>query len=173
MTNTLPIISLIVAMADDNVIGKNNEMPWYIPEDFKHFKALTIDKPCIMGRKTYESIIARNGKALPGRPNIIVSRSGYHHEGAHSSHPDIKSALDSARSLIGSNTNLKPEIMVIGGAQIYTLALPLAQRIHLTRVEQTIEEGDAFFPGIDSAIWSEKHRENHAGYSFITLEKTA
>ena len=173
MVNTQTFISLIVAMADDNVIGKNNEMPWYIPEDFKHFKALTIDKPCIMGRKTYESIIARNGKALPGRPNIIVSRSGYDHEGAHSSHPDIQSAIDAAQNLIASDTHLKSEIMVIGGAQIYELALPLAQRIHLTRVEQSVEGGDAFFPEIDSSVWSEKSRDNHAGYSFITLEKAA
>ena len=76
------MLSLIVAAAENNVIGKDNQMPWHISEDFKHFKEATMGKPCIMGRKTYESILAQLGKALPGRTSIVVSRSGFKHEGA-------------------------------------------------------------------------------------------
>lgn len=160
-------LSLIVAVADNNVIGKDNKMPWHISEDFKHFKEITAGKPCIMGRKTYESILDQLGKPLPNRTSIVVSRSGYEHEGAVST-SSLEEAVELAKAYISeANDN---EIMVIGGAQIYKLALPIANRIYLTRVHQE-PEGDAFFPEF-GAHWIEKDIDRHDGFSFVTLEKT-
>ena len=155
-------LSLIVAVADNNVIGKDNKMPWHIPEDFKHFKEITFGKPCIMGRKTYESILDQLGKPLPGRTSIVVSRSDYTHEGCVSA-ASFEEALDKAKA---ENAE---EIMVIGGSQIYALALPHANRIYLTRVHQS-PDGDAFFPEF-GADWQEKDLENHGDFSFLTLER--
>lgn len=155
-------LSLIVAVADNNVIGLNNKMPWHIPADFKHFKKITLGKPCIMGRKTYESILEQLGKPLPKRTSIVVSRSDYSHEGAISA-TSFEDAVEKAKS------ETDDEIMVIGGSQIYALALPLADRIYLTRVHQE-PEGDAFFPefGVD---WNETTIDHHDGFSFMTLER--
>ncbi len=159
-------LSLIVAVADNNVIGKDNKMPWHISEDFKHFKEITTGKPCIMGRKTYESILEQLGKPLPNRTSIVVSRSGYKHEGAVTA-TSLDEALELAKAYISeANDN---EIMVIGGAQIYKLALPIADRIYLTRVHQE-PEGDAFFPEF-GAHWLEKDIDRHDGFSFVTLER--
>ncbi|MCB1529477.1 MAG: dihydrofolate reductase [Rhodospirillales bacterium] len=157
------MLSLIVAAAENNVIGKDNQMPWHISEDFKHFKEVTMGKPCIMGRKTYESILAQLGKALPGRTSIVVSRSGFKHEGALTC-ASLEEAVSKAEDIS------EGEIMVVGGAQIYEQALPLAQRIYLTRVHQS-PEGDAFFPALGTE-WTETAREDHKGFSFVTLEKT-
>lgn len=160
----MTILSLIVAVADNNVIGMNNKMPWHIPADFKHFKEITLGKPCIMGRKTYESILDQLGKPLPGRTSVVVSRSGYEHAGAVSA-SSIEEAINKA------STENAGEIMVIGGGQIYkeALAKNLADRIYLTRVHQE-PEGDAFFPEF-GAHWIEKDFEAHDGFSFVTLEK--
>jgi dihydrofolate reductase len=155
------MISLIVAAAENNCIGMNNKMPWHIPADFKHFKELTMGKPCIMGRKTYESILDQLGKPLPGRTSIVVSRNDYSHVGATSA-ASLEEAIE-----IGSQQH--DEVMVIGGAQIYTLALPLANRIYLTRVHQS-PEGDAFFPEF-GADWKESDFETHDGFSFVTLDR--
>ncbi len=159
-----PIISLVVAAADNNVIGKDNAMPWHIPEDFKHFKEVTMGKPCIMGRKTFESILASLGKPLPGRVNIIVSRRNYQHPGALTC-KDLEEAIEQATKT-GS-----PEICIIGGAQIYKQALEqnLADTIHLTRVHQS-PEGDAFFPALGSE-WQEQSRDNREAFSFLTLKR--
>lgn len=155
-------ISLIVATAENNVIGKDNKMPWHISEDFKHFKEITMGKPCIMGRKTYESILAQLGKPLPGRTSIVVSRSGYSHEGCISA-TSLENAIAKAKE------ETEDEIMVIGGAQIYELALPLADRIYLTRVHQS-PDGDAFFPELGDE-WKETARDDRDGFSFLTLER--
>ncbi len=156
--------SLIVATAENNVIGMDNKMPWHIPADFKHFKEITLGKPCIMGRKTYESILDQLGKPLPGRTSIVISRSGYEHDGAISAN-SLEDAIEKAKS------ETDDEVMIIGGAQIYALALKnkLADRIYLTRVHQT-PEGDAFFPEF-GADWKETEFESHDGFSFVTLEK--
>ncbi len=156
------IISLVVAAAENNVIGKNNAMPWHIPEDFKHFKEITLGKPCIMGRKTFESILASLGKPLPGRVNIVVSRSNYQHSGALTC-KDLNEALQQAAKIDCE------EICIVGGAQIYELALPYAHKVHLTRVHQS-PEGDAFFPVLGSE-WIEENREDKNGFSFITYAK--
>jgi dihydrofolate reductase len=157
-------VSFIVAAAANNCIGVNNTMPWHIPEDFKHFKAVTMGKPCIMGRKTYESILDQLGKPLPGRTSIVVSRSGYKHEGA-TSVASLEEAITIAK---GENSD---EVMIIGGAQIYAQAIKnnLADRIYLTRVHQS-PDGDAFFPELDTS-WVEVAKAEHDGFDFITLER--
>ncbi len=156
------IISLVVAAADNNVIGKDNAMPWHIAEDFKHFKEVTMGKPCLMGRKTFESILTSLGKPLPGRVNIIISRKNYQHAGALTC-KDLDEAIDQAKKT-GAE-----EICIIGGAQIYTLALPLANRVYLTRIHQS-PEGDAFFPELGRE-WKETKKDSHGPYTFLTYER--
>lgn len=155
-------ISLVVACADNNVIGIKNAMPWHISEDFQHFKAITLGKPCIMGRKTFESILASLGKPLPGRVNIIVSRKNYQHAGALTC-KDLTEAIDQAAKTDAD------EICIIGGAQIYAQAIDLADKIYLTRVHQS-PEGDAFFPVLGSE-WIEESRDDRDGFSFLTYTK--
>jgi dihydrofolate reductase len=163
---TRPLISLVVAAADNHVIGRDNAMPWHIPEDFRHFKDVTMGKPCIMGRKTFESILASLGKPLPGRVNIIVSRRNYQHGGALTC-KDLNEAVEQAAKTGAA------EICIIGGAQIYAQALEqnLADKIYLTRVHQS-PEGDAFFPTL-GAEWVETARDNRNGFSFLTYARTS
>ncbi|MEM7618359.1 MAG: dihydrofolate reductase [Pseudomonadota bacterium] len=156
-------ISMIVAAAENNVIGKDNKMPWHIPEDFKYFKANTLGKPCIMGRKTFESIYDMLGKALPDRPSIVISRSGFEHDEATSA-TSIPEAIEKAKELATD------EVMIIGGATIYEQALEQADRIYLTRVHQS-PEGDAFFPELDENDWKEISRDDHNGFSFLVFER--
>lgn len=158
-------VSIVVACADNNVIGINNEMPWHIPEDFKHFKSVTMGKPCIMGRKTFESILTSLGKPLPGRVNIVVSRSNFQHSGALTV-KDLSEAIDQASKIDCY------EICIVGGGQIYASVLEqgLVDKIYLTRVHQS-PVGDAFFPALGTD-WSETSREDHDGFSFLVMEKT-
>jgi dihydrofolate reductase len=153
---------LVVAAADNDVIGRDNEMPWHIPEDFRHFKAVTMGKPCIMGRKTFEIILQSLGKPLPGRLNIIVSRKNFQHGGALTC-KDLDEAIDQA-----AKTGAE-EICIVGGAQIYALALPLAQKIYLTRVHQS-PSGDAFFPALEPE-WVEDSRDAREGFTFLTYRR--
>lgn len=157
------MLSLIVAVGEHHEIGKNGKMPWHLPADLKHFKALTLGKPVIMGRKTFAAI----AKPLPQRRNIVVTRQhDYHAAGCEVAH-SLADALVLASG--------EPEIMVIGGAEIYREALPRAQRIYLTRVHARFE-ADTFFPAFDPDEWRETVREDHAAdernhfaYSFVTL----
>ncbi len=127
-------------MARNGVIGRNGDLPWRLPADLKHFKAMTMGKPIVMGRKTWESI----GKPLPGRENIVVTRDrGYVAPGGRVSH-----TLDEALAAAGA----VPEIMVIGGAQLYALAMPRATRLYLTRVDADIS-GDTLFPPLEPGRW--------------------
>lgn len=159
------MLSLIVAVGENNEIGKGGRMPWHLPADLKHFKALTLGKPVIMGRKTYEAI----GKPLPGRRNMVVSRSpGYRAPGCEVA-PSFTDALVVSAGVA--------EIMVIGGGEIYREALPRAQRIYLTRVHGHFD-ADTFFPTIDPSEWREIVHEEHTAdtrnahsYSYITLER--
>lgn len=164
MTVSRPAVSLVVAAADNNVIGRNNAMPWHIPEDFRHFKAVTMGKPCIMGRKTFESILQSLGKPLPGRVNIIVSRRNYQHAGALTC-KDLDEAIDQAQKI---DTN---EICIVGGAQIYAQSLEqgIVDIVHLTRVHQS-PEGDAFFPVLGPE-WTETARDGRDGFSFLTYAR--
>jgi dihydrofolate reductase len=143
-----PLVTLIVAVADNGVIGRDNALPWHLPDDLKRFKRLTMGKPMIMGRKTFESI----GKPLPGRLNIVVTRdTNYRREGVVVVH-GTDQALEAAAGA--------PEVMVIGGADLFRLFLPHAGRIHLTRVHGTIE-GDVTWPALDIRQWEVIERERH------------
>jgi dihydrofolate reductase len=159
-------LELVVAVAENDVIGRGNRLPWHLPADLRHFKSLTLGKPVLMGRKTYESI----GKALPGRTNIVLSRSAAFAPGD----CVVVKTLDDARVAAGDHSAL----MVIGGAEIYRQSLPLASRIHLTLVHTSIENGDTVFAGWRGAEWDEASCERHESddknayaYSFITLER--
>jgi dihydrofolate reductase len=160
-----PHVSLVVAVARNGVIGRDNDLPWRLPDDLKHFKAITLGKPVVMGRKTFESI----GRPLPGRENRVVSRqAGFEVPGCR-----VFSSLEEA--LAGPEA----EVMVIGGGQIYASALPLAQRLYLTEVDAEVE-GDAKFPEIDPGAWREASCEEHAvderhahAFRFRLLERLA
>lgn len=159
-----PVISIVVAAADNNIIGGDNQMLWHIPEDFKHFKNVTMGKPCIMGRKTFQSILESLGKPLPGRVNIIVSRTNFQHEGALTC-KDLTEAIEQA-----TKTGTE-EICIVGGAQIYAQALAdgLVDKIHLTRIHNS-PEGDASFPPLGPE-WVETSRDDRDGFSFLTYAK--
>jgi dihydrofolate reductase len=159
-------VELVVAAAENDVIGRDRGLPWHLPADFRHFRALTLSRHVLMGRKTYESI----GKALPDRTNLVLSRR------AQFAPADCKvvATLDAARADAGADSPL----MVIGGAEIYRICLPVASRIHLTLVHAQIDGGDTFFPEWRGSEWREASRERHEAdaknayaYSFITLER--
>ncbi len=151
------MICLVVAMAKNRVIGSAGGLPWHLPADLKHFKALTMGKPMIMGRKTFGSI----GRALPGRTNIVVTRDAdFEAEGVISA-----DSLEAALTLAGEEASEEAdEIMIIGGGQIYELALPLAERIYLTEVDAE-PEGDVLFPEIDTDQWRLTSRQEHPAAS--------
>ena len=160
-------ISLIVAMAQNRVIGVKNDLPWHIPADLKHFKDLTRGKPVIMGRKTFDSIFERIKKPLPDRPNIVISRSGFQHDGV-DVYADLQSGIDDSKTKYPDQ-----EIMIIGGASVYEQALPLADKLYLTIVEQDYE-GDAWFPEIDQNDWHAVETERHEAtpsFRFLTLTR--
>ncbi len=161
----MAIISLVAAMTENYCLGLNNKMPWHLPADLAHFKQLTLHKSIIMGRKTYESI----GKALPNRHNIIITRQSDFNA------PDctIVSSLEQALQTYSA----EEELMIIGGAQIYQQALPVADRLYLTLIH-TMIEGDAYFPHWDAKQWQEVSREIHPAdehnayaYDFLTLKR--
>lgn len=164
-------LSMIVAVAENGAIGKDNKMLWHIPEDFKYFKATTMGKPIIMGRKTYESI----GRALPGRLNIVVTRDEtWQAEGV-----SVVHSLDEAITAAFAEAEAKnaEEIMLIGGAQLYQQAMDRADRIYYTEVHQSYDH-DAAFCAFDKALWHETSRENHDGdgvknpdYSFVIFDR--
>lgn len=148
-------IALIVAAADNDVIGRNNALPWSIPGDLAHFKRTTMGRPILMGRLTFESI----GRPLPGRSNIVISRDpDYSVAGVHCV-DSLEKALNLAESI--ALIDGSEELMIIGGAQIYALALPRASRIYLTRVH-TQPHGDAFLRGIEWADWIEVSRQENS-----------
>jgi len=138
-------------------------MPWHIPEDLKHFKALTMGKPVIMGRKTFDSL----GKPLPGRLNIVVSRSDFSAAGT-SAQKTVEDAIALAKEKAAQDG--VNEIFIIGGGQIYEQALPLTERTYLTFIHKTVD-GDTFFPALNENEWCETAREDHAEYSFVTMER--
>lgn len=161
-------IALIAAVAANGVIGQDNHLPWHLPEDLRHFKQITLGKPLIMGRKTYESI----GRPLPGRTNIVLTRqAGWAPEGV-----IVAEHLDQALTLARQAMREGHEIMVIGGEQIYRQALPLADRLYLTLVERDVP-GDARFPDVDPAQWREVSRQvGHSdkedlAFAFVVWER--
>ena len=162
---------LVVAVADNDVIGKDGAMPWHVPADLRHFRRLTVGKPVVMGRKTFESI----GKPLPGRHNIVLTRqAGWHADGV-----TIASNLAEAVAAAGLHRDARaPQIMVIGGAQIYAEALPVVTRAELTRIHVS-PEGDTHFPPLDPAQWKQIAQERHPAqdavpaHSFTTWVRKA
>ena len=151
------MITLIVARAANGVIGDAGTLPWHIPEDLKRFKALTMGKPMIMGRKTFESLPG----LLPGRRHIVLTRGEWTAKGAEVAH-DAHSAL----AVAGANA------FVIGGAEIFALFEPHADRLELTEVHAS-PEGDTVMPPPDPAHWRETARDDRGAFSFVTLERIA
>lgn len=158
-------------MANNHAIGKDNKLLWHLPEDLKYFKRITMGKPIVMGRKTFESI----GRPLPGRLNIVITRQeDWHHDGVR-----VAQSIEQALQIAEAQAFIDgiDEVMVIGGEQIYRAALPVAQTLYLTRVDADIE-GDAFFPEIDSS-WNEVSRESFSAsghnpydYAFCVLQRS-
>lgn len=159
------MIVIIAAVAKNGVIGKANALPWHLPEDMRHFKALTTGHAVLMGRKTWESLPAKF-RPLPGRRNIVVTRNaGYQAAGAVVA-TSLPAAIEAAES---------GEAFVIGGAELYAVAMPLANRLQLTEIDAAFE-GDTFFPDIDRRQWQETARETHRDetgldYAFVTYER--
>lgn len=169
MKKTLPLC-LIAAIADNRVIGRDNQLPWHLPVDLKHFKALTLGKPIIMGRKTWDSL----GRPLPGRLNLVVSRQpGLLLEGAEV-FPSLEAAL--IRAEAWARAEDAEELMLIGGAQLYEQGLRQADRLYLTRVALS-PEGDAWFPEYADSDWRMASSIEHAataetpGYAFEVWER--
>jgi dihydrofolate reductase len=165
LVNSLPRICLIAALATNRVIGKNNALPWRLPADLKRFKALTMDHPVVMGRKTFESI----GRPLPGRRNLVVTRNrGYSAKGC-----EVVHSLDAAiAACLGTQ-----QIFIIGGAELYRESLPRAHCLEFTEIRAEIE-GDATFPEFSMSEWQETGREIHSGevgipfrYDFVRYER--
>ena len=161
------MLSIIVAKAKNNIIGKNNELVWHLPEDLKHFKELTTGHTIIMGRKTYESL----GKPLPNRKHIIFSQNPDFR--VHEENVQVVHSLLEIQDLIEG----KEEAFVIGGAMIYNFLMPYVKKMYVTEIKQEYD-GDAFFPIIDSEKWKEtsrttgiKNEENNLDYDFVTYEK--
>jgi dihydrofolate reductase len=160
-----PRVALVVAISDNGVIGNNGGLPWHLPDDLKYFKVVTFGKPVLMGRRTLESI----GKPLSGRRNLVLTRS------ASGPPPGVEyvHSVEQARALAAGAA----ELCVIGGAEVFALALPLATRIYLTRVHATIV-GDTYFPLRDFSGWHESESVAHAAdnrhayaMSFVTLDR--
>lgn len=158
-------ISIIAAMGSNRVIGYRNALPWHLPADLKHFKSVTMGKPMIMGRKTWASI----GRPLPGRRSIVITRDPlFRAEGC-----EIAHALEAALKLAGP----AQEVVVIGGAQLFKEALPLADKLYLTIIDHLFQ-GDVYFPPVDATLWREASREEHRSdpqnlyaYRFLVYER--
>lgn len=157
---------VIAALDRNRAIGRGNELPWRLPDDLKRFKALTLGKPVLMGRRTAESL----GRALPGRRNLVLTRNGRVPFEGMAPVASLAAALAAVADA--------PELAVIGGGEIYALALPLAARMHLTHVDTVVEGADAFFPAFDAAQWRVVARQAHAadarhalGFEFVDYER--
>ncbi len=160
-------ISMIAAMAHDRVIGKDNQMPWHLPADLAHFKRVTLGKPVLMGRKTFESI----GRPLPGRRNLVISRNpDYQAEGI-----EVVGSVEAALALLAGSS--VEELMVIGGGHLYADMLPSADCLYLTQIDLAVE-GDTRFPAFDDGQWQRIACESHPAdeknphpYSFETWQR--
>lgn len=158
-------ITIVVAISQNNAIGRDNQLLWHLPADLKHFKSITTGHTVIMGRKTYDSI----GKPLPNRRNIVITRQ----QGLQLAGIEVVNSLEEALSLCKTDE----EVFIIGGAEIYKQALPLVHKIELTRVHQEFE-ADAFFSELAKETWKEVWKEDHLpdeknkfAYTFSTLER--
>ncbi len=162
-------IALIAAIANNNVIGNEGLIPWEIPQDMRYFRKRTLRQAVIMGRKTYESI-PEQYRPLSKRDNIIITRQqNYEQEGAYVAH-SLDEALNVATLLTVQKDTPKERIYIAGGSEIYNIAMPLADRLEITRVHADFK-GDTFFPAIDTQMWDEVFKEDHEGYSFLRYER--
>ena len=165
VTQSGPRVYLVVALARNGVIGARGKLPWHLPEDLQHFKRITLGHPVIMGRRTWESL----GKALPGRENIVVTRRpGYQAAGA-----SVASSVQAALALCAD----EPVAFVIGGAEIYAAALPLADGLVVTEIDRDYE-GDTRFPAWDRKAWKVSQKEAHASkeglrFDFVLYERAS
>lgn len=148
----MPGLVLIAAMDRHRAIGRGNALPWHLPADLRRFKALTLGKPLLMGRRTAESL----GRALPGRRNLVLTRSGRVPFPGMEAVASLEAAVEAARQ------DAATELCVIGGAQVYALALSQASVLHLTRVDTVVADADAYFPDFDEGGWRAVSRESHA-----------
>lgn len=155
------MIALVAAVAENNCIGKSNTLPWYLPEDLKHFKKLTTGKIVLMGRKTWDSI-PEKVRPLPNRKNIVVTTQ------TNFVVPEGVEVFHTIDNALAAHHN--EDIMIMGGANIYAQTIDLADTLYITHINQTVD-GDAFFPEIDKTIWKETEREDHDGFSFVVYKK--
>lgn len=155
-------LTLIAAVAENGCIGKTGALPWYLPEDLKHFKELTTGKTVLMGRKTWESL-PEKFRPLPNRKNVVITRQAEYAvpSGVHV-HRTLASALAE---------HAAEDVYVIGGAEIYKQTIDAADRLEITRVKQTVD-GDAFFPEINPVLWKEVRHDLYDGFAFVTYERT-
>ena len=161
-------ISMIAIVAHDGAIGAGGDQPFHIREDFRRFKELTLGKPIVMGRRTFEALPKG---ALPGRLNIVVTRSPHWHAEGVTAVPSIEAAVETARRS-GAD-----EVMMIGGGEIYRQAMPMATRLYITEVDADVPDADTFFPPIDPEVWkvadrSEIFHDDESGYDFEFVEYT-
>jgi dihydrofolate reductase len=147
-------ITVLAAVGANLVIGRDGHMPWHLPEDLAHFKATTMGHTMVMGRKTYDAI----GRALPGRRTVVITRQ----QGWHAASVEVAHSLAEALALAGPT-----EVFVVGGGQVYRDAMPFADQMMLTEIEQS-PDGDAFFPTFGPDDWHETAREAHDGFAFVT-----
>lgn len=164
-------LAVMVAAAENGVIGRENGLPWHLPEDLRYFREVTMGKPIVMGRKTFESI----GRPLPGRTNIVITRNRAYSAGGIRLAASLDEALALAREV--ARADGAPEVVVIGGAEVYREALPRADRLYLTEVHAEVA-GDTRLPAIDWSQWREVRRERHEAaapnpypYSFVVYDR--
>jgi len=166
MSTDTPTIALIAAVAANGIIGRGGEMPWHLPADLTHFKETTMGHPVIMGRRTYDSIASQLGGPLPGRTNIVLSRSN----------PELPEdvvvvdSIDAAVDAAIEAADHTETVYVIGGATVYEQFLPRADRLVLTEIHDAYD-GDTEFPVWDRSEWTERSREDHDGFSFVEYDR--
>lgn len=162
------MLNLIVAYSKNRVIGNKNELPWYLPADLKHFKETTLDSSVIMGRKTYDSIVARLGHGLPNRQNIVLTRS----PGNNTEDTVFVTSLPEALKVAN-----RDNVFIIGGAQVYAQSLPQVDKVYATEIDVTID-GDTYFPELPATNWKQTSKEEHVAdeknphnYAYATYER--
>ena len=165
------LLSVIVAVAENGIVGRDNALPWHLPADLKYFKKMTLGKPIVMGRKTFESI----GRPLPGRTNIVISRNPVFVAEGVEVCSSVQEALTLAADVVSRDGG--DELVVIGGASIYSAAIPLADCLYITEVHAEVE-GDAHLPAIDWSQWQEQSRQRHGAsdpggldFSFVVYRR--
>lgn len=159
-------LSILVAMAKNRVIGRDNRLPWHLPADLKHFKFLTMGQTIVMGRKTYESI----GKPLPGRANVVITRqTDYEIPGA-----VVVNSLEDALLVCEETSTIDTENFIIGGEKLYQQTIKICQRMYITEIQSNFD-GDVFFPQFDPGDWEEMQRDKHVDgnleYHFVVLDR--